>query len=444
MEQKVNIVYVSLWNKPLGAISWDKNNDYGIFAYDDNFLQSGLDPAPLMMPVKEARKRDEPVFIFPDLPRKTFHGVPGMISDSLPDTFGNKIINEWLARLGRDPESFSEIERLCYMGSRGMGALEFKPVLDKNFEKSISVEVNDLLNLAQKVLDKKYNFTTSLHDKNALKNILRVGTSAGGSRPKAIIAYNDKNKKVRTGQVKAPKGYTYWILKFDGVKDNELGDPQGYTNIEYSYYKMAKECNIDMTECRLLNDGNRNHFMTKRFDRDDNGEKFHSQTLCAIAHYDYKDKFHHSYEETFQILRELKLPYHDKEQLFKRIVFNVISVNRDDHTKNISFLMNKNSLWRLSPAYDMTYAFNPSGDWTGKHQMSINNKRENINLKDLYTIAINNGIKNYKNIIEQTSDTISRWPFFAKESGVNKIHIKKIGDLHNLNLNSSNSFSISF
>lgn len=442
MANKVKISYVKLWNKTMGAVSWNESNKFGTFAYDSGFLNGNLDPAPLIMPLDKARRMNEPIFTFRDLPFITFHGLPGMLSDSLPDSFGNNVINSWLARQGRTPEDFSPIERLCYTGKRGMGALEFEPVLNKYIEKSVPVEISELLNLAQEVINERNKLNTSLKKKDALTNILRVGTSAGGTRPKAVIAFNDKTNELRSGQVKAPKGFSYWILKFDGVKDDTLGDPEGFSNIEYAYSKMVKDSGIDMTECRLIEDQNRYHFMTKRFDRKDD-EKLHSQTLCALAHFNYKAKMEYSYEQAFWVSRELKLPYKDIEQLFKRMVFNVIARNQDDHTKNISFLMDKKGIWRISPAYDMTYAYNPIGKWTNIHQMSINGKTDNITIKDINTVGIANGIKSYKQIIEQITTSVSRWPEFAKDADVKKSFISEISKHQRLNINRRPSFSFS-
>jgi len=436
MAKKVKIAYVKIWDMLVGAVSWNTEKEYGTFAFDNDFLNKNIDLSPIVMPISEAIQKVEPTFEFRSISKETFKGLPGLLSDSLPDKFGNNIINSWLARQGRTPSDFSPIERLCYTGKRGMGALEFFPVINENIEISVPVEIGELLKLAQDVINERDKLKTSLKKEDALKNILRVGTSAGGNRPKAVIAYNDKTMEVRSGQVEAPEGFSFWLLKFDGIKDAILDDPQGFGKIEYAYSNMAKSAGIIMTLCKLHYENNRSHFMTKRFDRI-GGEKLHSQTLCAIAHFNYNSPGSYSYEQAFQISRELKLPYNDIEQLYRRMVFNVIARNQDDHTKNISFLMDKTGSWRISPAYDVIYSYHPSGQWTNRHQMSINGKRAEFNLDDLYKVGIGNTIKSYKHIINEITDSVSRWPEFAKEAGVEKSFIKEISDNQRLTISKS-------
>jgi len=355
-----------------------------------------------------------------------------LLADALPDKFGHSVIDAWLARQGRTPDSFNPIERLCYTGRRAMGALEFVPVLNISLEKSVPVEIEQLHELAQLVVTEREGLQVDLQERtsDALLDILRVGTSAGGNRPKAIIALNDETKEVRSGQVHAPKGFDYWVLKFDGVKDNTLGDPAGYGRIEYAYNLMAIDVGIEMTECRLLEEGGRAHFMTKRFDRRSDGSKLHLQSLCAIAHYDFNSPGTYSYEQAFQVNRELKLPYPDMDQLFRRMVFNVIARNHDDHTKNIAYLMNERGSWRLSPAFDIIYSYNPSGMWTNKHQMSINGKRDNFKRFDLEVVGEEMGIKEYSKIIDNVNDVVSNWIKYADKSGVKEAQVLSIGSLH--------------
>ncbi len=416
----------------VGAVLWNSDRSMASFEFEPAFLNKGLDPAPLAMPIDAAR-RGSAVFEFPNLPQSTFYGMPGMLADSLPDKYGNNIINAWLARQGRNPQSFSPVERLCYTGKRGMGALEFAPVIGgAGVNESVAVEVQELVRLAYLVIHERAQLDTDLNQAEALKDIIRVGTSAGGARPKAVIALNDKTGKVRSGQVKAPAGFTYWILKFDGVRDETLGDPAGYGRIEYAYYKMARQCTIDMTECRLYGEGGRAHFMTRRFDRTDTGEKIHMQSLCAMAHFDFNMAGGYAYEQAFQVIRQLRLPYGDTEQLFRRMVFNIVARNQDDHPKNISFLMDKNGTWRLSPAFDMTYAHNPDGAWTHKHQMTINGKREGFVHHDLMAVAAEMNIKKGARIIEQIVEAVSSWKDFATETGVAKKQIEAIGRSHRL------------
>ena len=415
----------------IGAVLWDSDRGLASFEFEPSFLNKGLDPAPLTMPIDEAR-RGSAVFQFPGLARETFYGLPGMLADSLPDKYGNKIIDAWLARQGRTSESFSPVERLCYTGKRGMGSLEFSPAIGDGANESVPVEVEELVRLAHLVIHERSQLDTSFNQKEALTDIIRVGTSAGGARPKAVIALNDKTGKVRSGQVTAPPGFSYWIMKFDGVKDESLGDPAGYGRIEYAYHKMAKQCEIDMTECRLYEEGGRAHFMTKRFDRTDSGNKIHMQSLCALAHFDFNVAGGYSYEQAFQVMRQLRLPYSDAEQLFRRMVFNLVARNQDDHPKNIAFLMDKTGTWKLSPAFDMTYAHNPSGKWTDKHQMSVNGKREGFVYDDLTTVADEMNIKKGGLIIDRVVEVFSRWKDFAEDTGVAKNQIEAISKTHRL------------
>jgi len=324
------------------------------------------------------------------------------------------------------------VERLCYTGKRGMGALEFTPIIGDSVNESVPIEVQEMVHLAHQIIHERTRLDTDLARLEALTDIIRVGTSAGGARPKAVIALNEKTGKVRSGQVAAPAGFSYWILKFDGVKDETLGDPSGYGRIEYAYHKMAKEGGIDMTECRLYEEGGRAHFMTKRFDRTDKGEKIHLQSLCALAHFDFNVAGGYAYEQAFQVMRQLRLPFGDAEQMFRRMVYNIVARNQDDHPKNIAFLMDRDGTWRLSPAFDMTYAHNPSGKWTNKHQMTVNGKREGFVYDDLLTVADEMNIKKGSRIIEQIVDIVSRWKDFAEAAGVERRQIEAIGKVHRL------------
>lgn len=412
------IVNITLWDEKVAVIAWNKNLEVGVIEFYDSFIKKELDIAPIMMPLKDL-KRGERIFSFSNLKNKTFKGLPGLIADALPDDYGNSIIDEWFASKGKLVES-SPLDRLCYIGKRGMGALEFEPAnTDNQLNTSSNIEIKELVDLATHILEKRINFSKKLEQNNeTLFDILRVGTSAGGARPKAIIAYNDKTKEVRSGQVIAPQGFGYWLLKFDGVQGEFIKDnPLGIGRIEYSYYKMALDCGINMTESRLLIDGEQAHFMTKRFDRTENGEKLLTQTLCGIAHYDRDERY--SYEQLFMVMRKLNLDYLDFEQLYRRMIFNVIARNHDDHTKNHSFIMDKNGKWSLSPAYDLCYSYSPSGQWTSKHQMSINGKRENFSFEDLLKVGIEQGIKKPKQIIEKLKNIVSNWSVYAEDNMVN-------------------------
>lgn len=433
MVTKVETAYVKLWGMLVGAVSWDPEKELATFEFDRNFLEKDIDLSPLKMPIADARSGTAK-FEFPALPKNTFKGLPGMLADALPDKFGNSIIDAWLARQGRTPESFSPVERLCYAGKRAMGALEFEPIINESIEQSVPVEVSELVELAQTVIEERSQLKANLdHDAaDAILDIIRVGTSAGGTRPKAVIAFNDKTKEVRSGQIDAPNGFDYWVLKFDGIKDKSLGDPAGYGRIEYAYYKMALAAGIEMTECRLFEENGRAHFMTKRFDRIGGRRKLHLQSLCAIAHFDFNEPGAYSYEQAFQIMRELRLSYRDAEQQFRRMVFNVVARNQDDHTKNIAFLMDQSGQWHLSPAFDMIYAYNPSGDWTSRHQMSINGKRDDFMKDDLLQVGKEMNIKSSLKIINEIIEIVAKWPDYAFIAGVELSQKKSIGKAHRL------------
>lgn len=416
----------------VGAVAWDRDRDVATFEYSEDFLDRGLDLAPLTMPVATARRGD-PRFSFRTLARETFHGLPGLVADSLPDAFGNSIIDTWLARQGRTPESFSPIERLCYTGNRAMGALEFEPSFRESFDESVPVEVAQLVELAQAITQQRAGMASHLdseHRTDAMLDIIRVGTSAGGGRPKAVIAVNDETGELRSGQVEAPQGFQHWLLKFDGVHDHQLGDPAGYGRIEYAYYLMATGCGIQMMPCRLLEEGGRAHFMTRRFDRPESGGKLHIQSLCAMAHFDFNDPSRWSYEQAFQVMRELRLSYPEAEQQFRRMVFNVVARNQDDHTKNIAFVMDQRGQWRLSPAFDVTYAYNPQGSWTARHQMSIGGKREDINAADLLALAEEMNVRKARDILAEVDEAINGWSGYAAKAKVAEDTADRIGKTH--------------
>ena len=411
----INFADVYIWGEHAGTIAWDENRQAGSFEYAESFRNKGLDLAPLTMPLQ-----NQQVWLFPSLNHDTFLGMPGLLADALPDAFGKALLDRWLASIGR---TFANpVERLCYQGNRSMGALEFVPAQDNYLEKSTALEVDSLVQVAREVLNTKAELNASFDNdaKEAIANIIRVGTSAGGQRAKAVIAYNDKTKEVRSGQIAAPEGFTHWLLKLDGVTNANLGDPKHFGQIEYVYHLMAREAGIDMMECRLLEENGRAHFMTRRFDRTNHAQKVHMQTLCGIAHFDYKILHAYSYEQAFQVMRRLRLPYQQAEEMYRRMVFNVIARNQDDHTKNISFLMDQEGKWRLSPAYDISWCYNPQGAWTSKHQMSVNGKWDNITEQDMLNVAKNVNIKQPKQIIEQVAYAVSLWPKLAKEFGIPK------------------------
>ena len=415
-----SVAEVRLWGRTIGAVSLEEGARVAAFQYEPAFLASGIELSPLTMPLSRR------IYQFPSLSELSFHGLPGLLADSLPDKFGNALIDAWLATQGRRPESFNAVERLCYIGVRGMGALEFAPAKGPPLQRSAKVQLDELVKLASQVLTHRASLQVSFapgrrHD--GLQEMLRVGTSAGGARAKAIVAWNRKTNEVRSGQVKAPAGFDYWLLKFDGVsanKDKELEDPKGYTVIEYAYGLMAADAGIEMSECALMEEGGRRHFMTRRFDRLSDGAKLHMQSLAALAHFDFNSAGAYSYEQAFDVIKRLGLSLRVREQQFRRMIFNVVARNQDDHVKNIAFLMDKAGAWSLSPAFDVTYAYNPAGLWTRHHQMTINGKNDDFTREDFKAAAQVAGLKRGRSeaILTEVTDTVGDWPSYAKTAGV--------------------------
>ena len=416
----MTIARVLLWGRTIGAVSIADDSEVAAFQYDPEFARSGIEVAPLMLPLSDR------VYQFPELPRTAFHGLPGLLADSLPDRFGNALIDAWLATQGRTADSFNAVERLCYTGARGMGALEFVPTLGPGPQRATTIEIDALVRLASDVLTQRSALHSRLADgdqEKALNDILRVGTSAGGARAKAVIAWHPQTGEVRSGQVTAGDGFEYWLLKFDGVagnKDKELDDPKGYGAIEYAYHLMAKAAGIEMAECRLLEENGRRHFMAKRFDRLPGGGKVHMQSLGALAHFDYNLAGAYSYEQALLVIRQLQLPMTDIEQQFRRMVFNIVARNQDDHVKNIAFLMNQRGQWALAPAFDLTYSYNPSGTWTARHQMTLNGKRDGFTLADFKQCAHTAMMKRGRSdrIVAEVTAAVARWPEFAAAANV--------------------------
>lgn len=430
------IAEVRLWGSTIGAVAMVDGRDHAAFEFTPEFSRSGIEVAPLMMPLGSR------VYQFPTLPRTAFHGLPGMLADSLPDRFGNALIDAWLATQGRTPASFTPVERLCYTGSRGMGALEYRPALGPRTGQSTPVDVEALVQLASDVLTRHQRVGGRLDDdaeSSGLTDILVVGTSAGGARAKAVIAWNPQTNEVRSGQVPAGDGFQYWLLKFDGVagnRDKELDDPQGYGVIEYAYSLMAQAAGLTMTECRLLEEHGRRHFMTRRFDRDDAGRKLHMSSLGALAHFDYNQPGAYGYEQAFQVMRTLGLPMLALEEQFRRMVFNIVGRNQDDHVKNIAFLMDKTGTWSLAPAFDVTYSYNPAGAWTSAHQMTVNGKRDGFTRDDLRAVAQVAGLKRGRAdaIADDVTAAVHRWPEFASSAGLGDDVAAAIGRAHRVSL----------
>jgi serine/threonine-protein kinase HipA len=420
----MNTAFVKIWGEVAGAVAWDESTGVASFEYSSEFKRLDWDLSPLKMPIQSPKT----IFNFPELkparnsPMDTFKGLPGLLADALPDTYGNQLINSWLAQNGRAPGSMNPVELLCFIGTRGMGALEFEPAVLKDRKLPFAVELDSLVHTAKKLLTEKFSFQTNLkkEEEQALLEILKIGTSAGGARPKAVIAYNEKTGEIRSGQTIAPKGFEHWLLKLDGVSDVQLGSSTGYGRVEMAYYQMAIACGIDMMPSRLLEEGERAHFMTKRFDREAGDIKHHIQTLCGMNHYDYNLVGSFSYEQLFQTMRELKLSYPEAEQLFRRMVFNVIARNCDDHTKNFAFRLKQNSRWELAPAYDLCHAYKPEHLWVSQHALSVNGKRKGITKSDLLIVGKSIGCKHAAAIVDDIESTVMNWPTFANEVGVSE------------------------
>ncbi|WP_422348513.1 type II toxin-antitoxin system HipA family toxin [Flagellimonas sp.] len=419
----VDVAEVKIWNELVGAIRWDESQQLGYFQYDPQFLQKGWDLSPIKMPLDQGSR----IHSFPELRKArgetedAFKGLPGLLSDALPDKYGNKLINIWLAQQGRPENSMNPVEKLCFIGTRGMGALEFEPTRIKTGAYTYALELDSLVEVAQKMLNERETFLTQLNkdDEKAMMDILKIGTSAGGARPKAVIAYNPKTGEVRSGQGNVPKGFEHWLLKLDGVSGDQFGESSGWGRVEYAYYLMAQDCGIEMSECQLLQENGRAHFMTQRFDREGN-TRHHIQSLCGVQHYDFNDMYGYSYEQLFQTMRILRLTYPEAEQMFRRMAFNVLATNYDDHTKNFSFILKKDGEWRLAPAYDLCFSFDPTNHWVNKQTLSVNGKRLDITKEDLLTIAKDNNLKRGKSILEEINAVVKSWKTYAQQAGVRK------------------------
>lgn len=423
-----SVAEVRLWNRTIGAVSLEDGEVDAAFQYDPEFAGSAIELSPITMPLSNQ------IYAFPSLPHDTFHGLPGLLADSLPDRFGNLLIDAWLATQGRPPGSLNAVERLCYTGSRGMGALEFVPSTGPDRAASDEIQIDQLVALASGILSQRGQLQRSLSTgerQGTLADILHVGTSAGGARAKAVIAWNRSTQEVRSGQIDANGGFEHWLIKFDGVsgnKDKELEDPAGYGAIEYAYYLMATAAGIRMHPCRLMEEGGRRHFMTKRFDREDDGKKLHMQSLGALAHLDFNAAGAHSYEQAFAAIRKLGMGMAEIEEQFRRMLFNVVGRNQDDHVKNIAFLMEKSGDWHLSPAFDVTYSYNPSGKWTALHQMSINGKRDGFLREDFRVCARAAQLMRRRSdaMLDEVVSAVGRWEAFAAEAGVAQGETDKI------------------
>jgi serine/threonine-protein kinase HipA len=432
----MTVATVHLWGTRIGAVSLPDDERVASFEYDPAFAAAGIEVSPLRMPVTEGR-----IYRFPELAGTSFDGLPGLVADSLPDRFGNALIDAWLAAQDRAPENFDAVERLCYIGRRGMGALEFEPAGGPDPTADDELDIAALVELAGEVLAERADLSESLAGpdrRRAMREILRVGTAAGGARPKALIAWNPETEEVRSGQVGAPPGFEYWILKFDGVEDRsrDLGRSKGYGVIEFAYSELAREAGIEMSPCRLLEEGDRRHFMTRRFDRRPDGDRIHMLSLAALGHLDFELGEAHSYEQSFQVVRRLGLSAETAEEQFRRMVFNVVGRNQDDHVKNVAFLMDRRGEWSLSPAFDLVYSFNPRGRWTAVHQMSINGRRDDFTVADLRQVATEAGLKRgaATRILGEVTAAVDQWPKIAADAGIEPETIDAIRAAQRLHL----------
>jgi serine/threonine-protein kinase HipA len=432
----VTVAAVTLWGSRIAAVSIASDSPYATFQYDPAFARAGVPVAPLRMPLREAP------YSFPALPADAFSGLPGMLADSLPDRWGTALVNAWLAAQGRTESSFDVVERLCYVGTRGMGALEFEPAREPAVSDRADLQFDALVRLAGEALSSREAFAAQIAEdpeEEAIKSILSIGTSAGGARPKAIIAYNEATGQVRSGQVDAGDGFGHWLLKFDGVDgagDHGLADPRGWCAIEYAYSVMARRAGVEMAECRLLEEHGRRHFMTRRFDRPERGGKLFMQTIAALEHVSYNEPGAYSYEQALLLVRRLGLDTLTAEQLFRRMVFNVVARNQDDHVKNVAFLMDRDGAWRLAPAYDLTWAWRPGNRWLDSHQMTINGKRDGFSHADLRAAAGVAGLKQKRGeaILAEVSEAVGAWPEIAAATGIEQPQAERIAASHRLAL----------
>ena len=426
MYRPVDVIEVRVWDRTVGAVALDPKLGFYAFEYDPAFARSGIELAPLTMPLSAAR---EP-FVFPALPERTWLRLPALLADALPDDFGNALVDAWMSRHGVARSAITPLDRLAYMGKRGLGALEFRPARSPAITSATAIKLSELVESAR--LAVRGDLGSDPHAAAALTQLIRVGTSAGGARAKAVIAWNPTTDEIRPGQFEVAEGFEHWLLKFDGLgPDPELGSSQDYGRIEYAYHLMATAAGITMSPCRLLEEHGRAHFMTKRFDRTGN-RKHHLQTLCAMSHLDYRQKATHDAAQLFQTLAQLQLDHAAVDESFRRLAFNIMSANCDDHTKNTSFLLRENEAWQLAPAYDLTHAFNPKGEWTHQHLLGVNGKFTGIAREDLLNLADRFAIGAAPRLMKEVAAAVAAWPDFAARAGVGEAEMARIRGDHRL------------
>ncbi|TLD47553.1 MAG: hypothetical protein FAZ92_00168 [Accumulibacter sp.] len=422
------VIEVRLWGQRVGAVAPDPRLGCYVFAFDPVWRKTGIELAPLTMPLQDTRQS----FAFPELGEASYRRLPGLLADALPDAFGNALIDAWMSARGVDKSAVTTLDRLAYMGRRGMGALEFRPARGAHRESAEPLQMKNLVEAARRVVHG--DLTGDVQAQAALANIIRVGTSAGGARAKAVVAWNPKTQQIRSGQFDAAPGFEHWLLKFDGVgNDVELGAPAGgadYGRIEYAYHLMAQAAGIHMSPCRLLLESGRAHFMTRRFDRDvvdGQSIKHHIQTLCAMSHLDYKQRATHAYAQLFMTIARLELGDDAIGQAFRRMAFNVMAKNCDDHSKNFAFRLQQGGAWELAPAYDVTHAHNPRGEWTYQHLLSVNGRFAGITRADLLAEADRFGVRRPQDALKEVRAALDHWPDFARQAGLGE---KAIAAIH--------------
>ena len=423
---------VYLWGTRIGIIHQDISKAYATFEYDANFVNSGIEVSPIRMPLGNN------IYEFPTLAGEPFYGLPGLVADSLPDRFGNAVIEQWLMSFGKSLSDFTAIDRLCYSGKRGMGALEYVPASTDIKDIDENINVHEMVKFASDVLSNRENILLKANDSLTYSQLVQVGSSAGGARAKALIAWNETTNEVRSGQMQLGPGYDYWLMKFDNVAkngDHGLEDKPEYTLIEYAYYLMAQSCGITMNECRIYNSEGEHHFMTKRFDRE-NGRKLHMQSLGALTHISYQEPGVCGYELAAMYMKEIGISYKEIEQFYRRMVFNCLAVNQDDHVKNISFIMDRSGKWMLAPAYDITFSYNPTNKWLCAHQMTVNGKTTGIGLIDLLEAGAKMGIKERRcrDIISEIGVSVSDFVTFAEQAGINEKTFETINSVIDVNM----------
>lgn len=411
MSKNIEAIKVYIWGQYVGAVALEPKLGYYAFEYNPRFVASGIELAPLTMPLANARTP----FIFPSLPELTYKRLPAMLADALPDDFGNNLIDAWMAERGIPKNAVTPLDRLAYMGRRGMGAIELKPAMGAKSASSNAIKMSKLVENARMAINGDFN--TDHHSKAALAQLIQVGTSAGGARAKATIAWNRDSGEIRAGQFDVEPGFEHWLLKLDVGKDAELGESQNFGRIEYAYYLMARAAGITMSECNLLEENGRAHFMTQRFDRAGN-TKHHMTSLCAMSHLDYKQIATHDYAQVFLTMKQLGLGEAVLEESFRRMVFNVLTINCDDHSKNISFLLKEEGKWELAPAYDLTYSYKPGNHWVSQHLMSVNGKFAGAGHEDFMAVADRFAIGRGRKIIKQVEEAVAAWPEFAEKAGL--------------------------